>query len=77
MKLVIQKADIVLCPDGTGKYRVGEVNGGYYYEADKILRHRRPVTWLNVTIDRATMSESLRNSTGSIGTVIPCSTVCH
>jgi restriction system protein len=64
----IQKGDVVLCPDGTGKYRVGEVSGDYYYEPGKILFHRRPVTWLNVTIDRATMSEALRNSTGSIGT---------
>jgi restriction system protein len=65
----IQKGDIVLCPDGTGKYRVGEVSGGYYFEPGKILFHRRPVTWLNVMIDRAGMSEALRNSTGSIGTV--------
>ncbi len=65
----IQKGDVVLCPDGTGKYRVGEVSGAYYYEPGKILFHRRPVTWLNVTIDRAAMSEALRNSTGSIGTV--------
>lgn len=65
----IQKGDIVLCPDGTGKYRVGEVSGDYYYEPGKILFHRRPVTWLNVSIDRAVMSEALRNSTGSIGTV--------
>lgn len=65
----IQKGDIVLCPDGTGKYRVGEVSGSYYYEPGKILFHRRPVSWLNVIIDRAAMSEALRNSTGSIGTV--------
>jgi restriction system protein len=65
----IQKGDIVLCPDGTGKYRVGEVSGGYYYEPGKVLFHRRPVTWLNVMIDRSAMSETLRNSTGSIGTV--------
>jgi len=65
----IQKGDIVLCPDGTGRYRVGEVTGDYYYEPGKILFHRRPVTWLNVTIDRAAMSEALRNSAGSIGTV--------
>lgn len=65
----IQKGDIVLCPDGTGKYRVGEVSGGYYYEPGKVLFHRRPVTWLNVMIDRSAMSEPLRNSTGSIGTV--------
>lgn len=64
----IQKGDFVLCPDGTGKYRVGEVSGSYYYEPGKILFHRRPVTWLNVTIDRAAMSEALQNSTGSIGT---------
>ena len=65
----IQKGDVVLCPDGTGKYRVGEVSGDYCYEPGKILFHRRPVTWLNVTVDRAAMSEALRNSTGSIGTV--------
>lgn len=64
----IQKGDVVLCPDGTGKYHVGEVSGSYYYEPDKILFHRRPVVWLNVTIERAAMSEALRNSTGSIGT---------
>ncbi len=65
----ILKGDIVLCPDGTGMYRVGEVNGDYYYAPGKTLFHRRPVTWLNVVIDRKAMSEALRNSTGSIGTV--------
>ena len=65
----IQTGDIVLCPDGLGRYRVGEVAGEYRYEPGKILCHRRPVTWLNVSIDRAAMSEALRNSTGSIGTV--------
>jgi len=65
----IQKEDLVLCPNGLGSYHVGEVSGDYYYEQGKILPHRRPVTWLNVSIDRATMSEALRNSTGSIGTV--------
>lgn len=65
----IQNGDIVLCPDGTGRYRVGEVNGDYFYESGRPLCHRRPVTWLSVAIDRASMSEALRNSTGSIGTV--------
>ena len=45
------------------------MSGDYYYEPGKILFHRRPVTWLNVGIERAAMSEALRNSTGSIGTV--------
>ncbi|MFA6135219.1 MAG: endonuclease NucS domain-containing protein [Phycisphaerae bacterium] len=65
----IQKGDLVFCPDGAGHYRVGEVTGDYRYEPGKILFHRRPVTWLPVTIDRAAMSESLRHSAGSIGTV--------
>lgn len=65
----IQNGDIVLCPDGTGRYRVGEVKGDYFYESGRPLCHRRPVTWLSVAIDRAAMSEGLRNSTGSIGTV--------
>ena len=65
----IQAGDVVLCPDGLGKYRVGEVSGGYNYETGQVLPHRRPVVWLNAAIDRAAMSEGLRNSTGSIGTV--------
>ncbi len=65
----ILDGDRALCPDGTGKYRVAEVKGGYYYEPGKVLPHRRPVNWLDVTIERAAMSEALRNSTGSIGTV--------
>jgi len=65
----IKKGDIVLCPDGSGQYRVGEVSGDYAYEPGKILFHRRPVHWLNVSIDRAAMSEALQHSTGSIGTV--------
>jgi restriction system protein len=65
----INDGDIVLCPDGLGAYRVGEVSGSYYYEPGKILSHRRAVIWLNVEINRKSMSEALRNSTGSIGTV--------
>ncbi len=65
----IKRGDIVLCPDGSGQYRIGEVSGNYTYEPGKILFHRRPVHWLNVSIDRAAMSEALQNSTGSIGTV--------
>src|SRR5690348_15467119 len=64
----IQNGDVVLCPDGTGTYRVGEVSGNYYYAPGEILFHRRPVVWLNVTIERSNMSEALQNSTGSIGT---------
>ncbi|MHB8257806.1 MAG: endonuclease NucS domain-containing protein [Acidiferrobacterales bacterium] len=65
----IKKGDIVLCPDGGGLYRVGEVVGDYYYAPDQVLPHRRKVRWLPTTIARSAMSEALQNSTGSIGTV--------
>lgn len=65
----IQKGDVVLCPDGTGRYRVGEITGDYSYKPDGVLPHRRPVRWMDQTIDRTDMSDELRNSTGSIGTV--------
>lgn len=65
----INKGDIVISPDGTGTYRVGEVSGDYRYVAGDSLPHQRAVTWLPVTISRADMSEALQNSTGSIGTV--------
>jgi len=65
----INRGDVVLSPDGSGRYRVGEVSGDYTYESGKILFHRRPFHWLNVSIERAAMNEALRNSTGSIGTV--------
>jgi hypothetical protein len=70
----IQMGDIVLCPDGTGTYRVGEVAGDYHYEPDKILPHRRRVTWLPVSVERSAMSDALRHSAGSIGTVSNVST---
>ena len=65
----IRKGDMVLCPDGAGAYRVGEVIGDYQYAPGQVLPHRRPVQWLNQSIDRAAMSDQLKNSTGSIGTV--------
>ena len=65
----INIGDMVLCPDGSGRFRVGEVSGDYFYVPDGILPLRRPVRWLNESIDRADMSDALRNSAGSIGTV--------
>lgn len=65
----IKQGDIVLCPDGTGQYHVGEVNGDYYYAEGEVLPHRRPVSWRDVKISRADMSDALKNSTGSIGSV--------
>ena len=65
----IKQGDIVLCPDGTGQYRIGEVIGDYYFASGEILQHRRPVVWRETPISKASLSEALKNSAGSMGTV--------
>lgn len=65
----IKIGDIVICPNGQGSYYVGEVLDTYSYHTDGILPHRRTVKWYPVTIDRTAMSDNLKNSSGSIGTV--------
>jgi restriction system protein len=65
----LNNGDIVICPNGSGGYYVGEIISNYYYQPNTPLQHRRSVKWYPSIIDRSTMSEALRNSTGSIGTV--------
>ena len=65
----IKKGDIVFSPDGEGNYFVGEVTGDYQYIPDSDKPHRREVKWGSEKIDRADMSQELKYSTGSIGTV--------
>lgn len=67
------KGSIVLSPDGTGRYRVAEIVGDYEYVEGEVLPHRRAVRWLPQVIERSEMSESLRNSLGSTGTVVTIS----
>jgi len=65
----INVADIVLCPNGRGSYYIGEVLDTYSYHPDQILPHRRTVKWYSNFLERSAMSDQLKNSTGSIGTV--------
>lgn len=65
----IAKGDLVISPNGSGAYFVGEISGDYFYAPSEPSLHCRHVKWLPQTIQRADMSEALRNSTGSIGTV--------
>jgi len=65
----MQQGDCVLCPDGSGHYSVGMIDGAYSYAPGQVLPHRRRVRWLGIQVARFEMSEALRNSTGSIGTV--------
>lgn len=64
----LKRGDIIISPDGTGKYHIAEVLDEYSYHPGQILPHRRTVRWYEQTIERAEMSDALRNSTGSIGT---------
>jgi restriction system protein len=65
----IRIGDIVICPDGLGAYHIGEVIGNYQYQSGQILPHRRSVRWMEKHVQRESMSDALKNSTGSIGTV--------
>src|SRR5262245_19928314 len=47
----IKQGDIVLCPDGTGRYRVGEVSSDYNFVSGSILPHQRAVKWLDTVIE--------------------------
>lgn len=64
----LKRGDIIISPDGTGKYHIAEVLDEYSYHPGQVLPHRRTVRWFEQTIERAEMSDALRNSTGSIGT---------
>lgn len=65
----IRQGDIVLCPDGNGRYRVGEVTSDYSYHPEGVLPHRRLVRWFAAYIDPLEMSQTLKSSSRSMGTV--------
>ena len=65
----ILQGDIALCPDGKGSYWIGTVVSDYIYVPGPPLPHRRRVEWAPKAIARSEMSDGLRNSCGSIGTV--------
>lgn len=64
----IKVGDIVLSPDGEGHFHVGEVAGEYYYRSGSLLPHRRPIKWLDKTIERATLPDTTRKAIGVQGT---------
>jgi restriction system protein len=64
----IKIGDFVLSPDGEGHFHVAEVMGDYYYKPATLLPHRRPVSWLNKTLERAALPEVVRKAIGVQGT---------
>lgn len=65
----IQIGDIIFSPDGSGSYMVGEIADDYTYVQNSVLPHQRSIKWYPKSIPRTSMSEELRHSAGSIGTV--------
>lgn len=66
---ILQNGDILLVPLGDGTYKVGELDGDYYYAGEhEILPHRRKVRWY-ATLDKERCSETLQNTLGAIGTI--------
>ena len=65
----IQIGDIVISPDGKGKYYAGEVQSEYRYVPGAEQPHQRQIHWFDEMIDRSLMSDPLKRSSGSIGTV--------
>ena len=64
----LKRDDVVLSPDGSGNYYVGEITGDYFYKPNDVLPHRRSVRWFSNSISRSDMSLELQRSTGSVGT---------
>lgn len=61
--------DLVLTPNGKGQYFVGEVISDYIYAPGENMPQRRKVAWFPDVIDRSAMTQELRFSAGSIGTI--------
>lgn len=65
----LKRGDIIISPNGMGSYHIAEILDEYSYHEGQTLPHRRTVKWFPNTIERSDMSDNLKNSTGSIGTV--------
>jgi restriction system protein len=66
----LNEGDVVISPTNAGMYHVGTVTGPYEYSSEGDWPHRRPVTWRSDLVARADMSEDLRRSTGTPGTIV-------
>lgn len=58
----MRQGNMVLCPDGQNIFHLGEITGDYYYQEGGILPHRRRVKWLDKTVSRYDLSESMQRS---------------
>jgi len=69
MGKVIQKGDIIVCPNGKRVFLFGEVTSDYSYHPDEILPHRRSVKWYSASMPRGEVSTEMNESTFYSGTI--------
>jgi restriction system protein len=65
----LSKNDLIVSPNGQGQYQIGRITGDYFYEEGTPLAHRRPVDWVSGLIDKSALSDGLRRSLATQGTV--------
>jgi restriction system protein len=61
--------DLVISPNGSGNYFVGEITSDYFFVENGVLPHRRQINWFNAILEKESLSDTLRGSMGSSGTV--------
>ena len=66
----IKVGDIVLSPNGEGRYLVGEVTGEYRYVAGDEQPHQRPVAWHEELVNRSVV---VRGAVPSFAVLLGCS----
>ncbi len=62
--------DIILSPNGKGRYAVGEVVSDYLFRPEQKQAHQRSVRWKDILIDKADMSNEIQNSVASMLAII-------
>jgi restriction system protein len=65
----LKRNDLIVSPNGQGQYQVGRINGDYFYQVSGPLPHRRPIDWITGLIDKSELSDALRRSLATQGTV--------
>ena len=66
----MKAGDIILSPNGKGRYAVGEVVSDYLYRPEQNQAHQRSVRWKDLLIDKADLSAEFQNSVAAMRSII-------
>ena len=66
----MKSGDIVLSPNGNGRYAVGEITGDYLFKNEHNLSHQRPIKWTDLLIDKSDLSTEIQNSVAAMRSII-------